>query len=87
MTASLTDTRLQSIARIQHALLNIERLRLAVNDAEQVHSLPMRRLQLPELGMLWHEIEELVCAQGSDACETGRVHIASAEFQESEGQR
>lgn len=78
MSKSLSITQQHAISRIQAAILNIERLRIAINQTRREHGLECRVLTIPLLGMLSHDVEGLLfehsCALHSELkLEGGRV--------------
>ena len=60
MNEPLRALQLETIARIQAAISNINRLRVSINDALESDGIPARHLSLHELGMLAHELEGLL---------------------------
>lgn len=57
MAQLLTVEQQNEIARMQVAIVNIDRLRLAINKSARDYNIKCRALQIPALSLLAHELE------------------------------
>lgn len=57
MSKLLSVDQQNEIARMQAAIVNIDRLRRAINKSAREYNIRCRELQLPVLGLLAHDLE------------------------------
>lgn len=57
MNRNLTLDQQRAVARMQAALVNIERLRVAINRTRRDYGIECRVLTLPLIGFLAHDLE------------------------------
>lgn len=58
----LSPAQIDALARIQAAIIGIEKRMAGINDAIKSHELDLRAASAPSLGFLMHDIEGLMFA-------------------------
>lgn len=77
----LTLEQLDALSQIQGAVRTMAQMQDAINQLATLNSLDLRRVTLPTVGMLWHEIEGLLWSHNSAAAKLRNGGMALREDQ------